>query len=154
MIDLPLLTRAVRSRFALGKRSDHGPAHWARVLNNGLRLAKHTGADIEIVRLFALLHDACRQNEYTDPDHGRRAAELAGELNGKAFALDAKRMRVLTAALTWHSAGKIKANATVMTCWDADRLDLTRLGLRVDPRLLCTDAARKLVDITVACCNV
>jgi uncharacterized protein len=30
----------------------------------------------------------------------------------------------------------------VQTCWDADRLDLGRVGKRPDPRRLCTPAAR------------
>ena len=34
------------------------------------------------------------------------------------------------------------ADITVQTCWDADRLDLGRVGIRPDPRRLCTAAAR------------
>jgi uncharacterized protein len=37
--------------------------------------------------LFALLHDSKRVNECTDPDHGRRAAEFAKELQGRVFDL-------------------------------------------------------------------
>jgi uncharacterized protein len=29
-----------------------------------------------------------------------------------------------------------------MTCWDADRLDLGRVGIRPDPARLCNEAAR------------
>jgi uncharacterized protein len=37
---------------------------------------------------------------------------------------------------------------TVQTCFDADRLDLGRVGKIPDPRLLCTDAAKdpKTID--------
>jgi uncharacterized protein len=31
---------------------------------------------------------------------------------------------------------------TVQTCWDADRLDLGRVGKHPHPRYLCTPAAR------------
>jgi uncharacterized protein len=31
---------------------------------------------------------------------------------------------------------------TVLTCWDADRLDLGRVGIRPAAHRLCTDAAR------------
>ena len=43
--------------YALPWDGDHGIAHWARVLENGLRLAGETGANIEVVRLFAILWD-------------------------------------------------------------------------------------------------
>jgi uncharacterized protein len=31
---------------------------------------------------------------------------------------------------------------TVLTCWDADRLDLGRVGIKPNPHRLCTAAAR------------
>ena len=41
-----------------------------------------------------------------------------------------------------HTFGGREAHLTVQTCWDADRLDLGRVGNRPDPKRLCTDAAR------------
>ena len=38
--------------------------------------------------------------------------------------------------------GGTEADVTVQTCWDADRLDLGRVGIRPHPRYLCTPAAR------------
>ena len=35
----------------------HGLPHWARVLENGKRLAEVTGVNVEIVELFAVFHD-------------------------------------------------------------------------------------------------
>ena len=63
--------------YALPWGGDHGIAHRARVLENGLRLAGETGANVEVVGLFAVLHDSRRVSEATDPDHGPRAAESA-----------------------------------------------------------------------------
>jgi len=61
--------------------SDHGPQHWEAVERNVLALAPHvTGADVKVARLFALLHDARRENERDDPDHGRRAADFVKDL--------------------------------------------------------------------------
>jgi uncharacterized protein len=34
------------------------------------------------------------------------------------------------------------ADITIQTCWDADRLDLGRVGIVPDPARLCTVAAR------------
>ncbi|MFM7531655.1 MAG: hypothetical protein ACKO5J_04035, partial [Rubrivivax sp.] len=42
-----------------------------------------------------------------------------------------------------HSSGLTEADVTVQTCWDADRLDLGRVGIRPSPRYLCTPAARQ-----------
>jgi len=38
----------------------------------------------------------------------------------------------------------------VQTCWDADRLDLGRVGKKPDPLRLCTAAARKPEIISAA----
>ncbi|WP_435019138.1 hypothetical protein TA3x_001129 [Tundrisphaera sp. TA3] len=78
---LPILA-AVLADYELPWTGDHGVSHWARVLENGERLAAVTGADVEVVRLFAVLHDARRVNEWTDPDHGPRAARFAETLRG------------------------------------------------------------------------
>ena len=37
------------------------------------------------------------------------------------------------------------ANVTLQACWDADRLDLGRVGITPLPHLLCSDAARELI---------
>ena len=42
-----------------------------------------------------------------------------------------------------HTKGLLEANITVQTCWDADRLDLGRVGIVPDPARLCTAAARE-----------
>ncbi len=75
--NIPQILYAVLEDYALPWGGDHGVAHWARVLENGLRLAKETGANVEVVRLFAVLHDSRRVNEAMDPDHGPRAAGSA-----------------------------------------------------------------------------
>ena len=36
---------------------DHGVSHWARVLENGLRLAEETGANVEVVSRAGMRHD-------------------------------------------------------------------------------------------------
>jgi hypothetical protein len=49
-------------------------------------------------------------------------------------------------ALPWrgiHAKGLIEADVTVQTCWDADRLDLGRVGIVPDPARLCTAAAKE-----------
>ncbi len=55
----------------------HGERHWRAVAFAGLELIPATvGADPNTVLLFALFHDARRENEWEDPEHGLRSAEL------------------------------------------------------------------------------
>jgi uncharacterized protein len=141
MISSDLLA-AIRRGFALPLDGIHGEAHWARVCENGLRLAQWTSADIEIVELFAYLHDSKRQNDGWDQEHGHRAAEFAKTLDGSMLELPARKLERLIYAFTHHSDGLTEADVTVQTCWDADRLDLGRIGIEPDPRRLCTPAAQ------------
>lgn len=121
---------------------DHGVVHWARVMENGLKLAETTGADPAIVTLFALFHDSRRVSEGHDRGHGRRGALLAQELRGRCFDLADDDFAVLFHACEMHTEGTTDPNPTVQTCWDSDRLDLGRVGIRPNPRYLCTEAAR------------
>ena len=41
----------------------HGIEHWFRVLINGRLIAAQTGADVEVIEHFALLHDVKRYDE-------------------------------------------------------------------------------------------
>lgn len=146
----PGLVRFLRREFPLEWRGIHGAAHWARVRVNGLRLAAATGANAAVVELFAFLHDARREHDGHDRAHGARAARLAAELNGELFTLAPRELELLEWACREHSDGHLDADVTVQTCWDADRLDLGRIGVRPDPRRLCTSAARDAGVIAAA----
>jgi uncharacterized protein len=121
---------------------DHGVAHWARVLENGLRLAAETGAHVEVVRLFAVFHDSRRVNEFTDPAHGARGARFARTLRGRLFELPDDQFALLERACSGHTHERTHPDITIQTCWDADRLDLGRVGISPHPHYLCTEAAR------------
>ena len=120
----------------------HGFDHWMRVLHNGRLLADAEGANLKVVELFSLLHDTQRLNEDEDTSHGQRAAQYAQKLRGVWFNLTDGEMDLLTEALTYHSDGYTEGDTTVQVCWDADRLDLGRVGIRPDPNRLCTDTAK------------
>ena len=140
----------VRSEFQLDWRGIHGVAHWARVRHNGLQLARTTGADTRVIELFAFLHDVRREHDGHDRLHGERGADLAREFEGRLFSLDKPAMRLLEVACRDHSDGYTRGDPTVQTCWDADRLDLGRVGTRPNPHYLCTDAARDVGVIEAA----
>lgn len=111
------LAQAVAAQFALPLRCVHGIAHWARVLENGLRLAPLTGADAQVVGLFAMLHDARRRNNSHDPDHGKRAAGLAATLRGKCFFCSDRQFEQLAFACAHHTDGHTDGDVTAQTCW-------------------------------------
>src|SRR4051794_12368306 len=49
MHDMAAILGAILRGYALPVRGDHGVVHWARVLENGLRVAEANGADREVV---------------------------------------------------------------------------------------------------------
>ena len=132
----------ILSGYSLPARGFHGVVHWARVLENGLKLAESTGANVEVIRLFAVFHDSRRENDGTDDGHGRRGADLAATLRGRLFDLSGTDFALLYRACEWHTEGRTDADITVQTCWDADRLDLGRVGIVPSPKYLCTPAAK------------
>ena len=146
MHNYPAILKTILKGYTLPVHGDHGVTHWARVLENGVRVAQATGADVEIVTLFALFHDSRRVNEYRDDDHGLRGGDLARSLRGELVHLDDSRFELLYEACRLHTDGLVAGDPTLQACWDADRLDLGRVGIQPCPNLLCTDAARGLLD--------
>ena len=142
MIDKALI-QTILDQYALDPSGIHGVSHWARVLTNGWRLARRTGARVVVVELFAVFHDACRRNDQRDAGHGMRGAELARSLRGTGYNLGDGEFELLHTACAYHTDGRTDGDITVQTCWDADRLDLGRIGTTPDPRRLCTEEARK-----------
>jgi uncharacterized protein len=138
------LIALLRKEFRLDWKGIHGAPHWARVLHHGRYLAGKSGADSQVIELFALLHDSQLENEWRDPGHGVRAAEFAASLNGKLFNLTDHQLEKLIAALSGHSDGDIADDVTIQTCWDADRLDLGRVGKVPEARFLSMHAAQRI----------
>jgi uncharacterized protein len=139
------IVHEILEEYPLPIRGYHGVLHWARVLENGQRLAIVTGSNIEVVTLFALFHDSRRVNEHSDLGHGHRGAEYARTLRGRHIHLNDAEFDLLYEACRLHTDGLTEGDVTLQTCWDADRLDLGRVGTMPDPDLLCTDAARELI---------
>ncbi|MBI4967721.1 MAG: hypothetical protein HZC25_06335 [Rhodospirillales bacterium] len=135
----------MRVQFRLDWRGLHGFGHWARVCERGLGLAARRGADPLLVELFAYLHDSQRESDGDDRGHGERAAAYAAALNTSFFDLGVTDLDRLCRAIRFHSDGLMEADSTLQTCWDADRLDLGRVGHQPSSRLLSPEAAA-LVD--------
>jgi uncharacterized protein len=144
--DIPSIVRRIRDDYVLPWDGCHGVHHWARVYENGIRIAEGNGADAEVVRLFALFHDARRHNEHRDHGHGARGADMALSLRGSLILLDDSRFEVLDEACRRHTDGATSSEPTLAACWDADRLDLGRVGITPQRRWLSTTAALDLRD--------
>jgi len=141
--DAARLVEAVLERSTGKNSSIHGESHWQRVAAAGLTLLPETpGADPVLVFLFALFHDSMRLNDKYDPLHGPRGATLARELRGETFELEDAEMGLLAFACEEHTNGRVGSDPTVGVCWDADRLNLWRVGIRPSPQFLSTEAAR------------
>jgi len=141
-LNLKPIVHAVLEDYALPWHGSHGVSHWARVLENGVRLAAVTGANVDVVQLFAIFHDCQRVREGTDFGHGERGADFAAHLRGTVFDHPDEDFRLLYNACARHTDGATTGEITIQTCWDADRLDLGRVGAYPERVKLCTDAAK------------
>lgn len=143
----------VRPRFRLDLHHGcHGIAHWSRVWLHGRVLARHLDLSPALLAWFAYLHDSQRENEGTDREHGPRAADFAVRLRrgGVITELSAREFEWLCEAMRLHSDGRVEGEPALRACWDADRLDLGRVGIRPAARFLCTDHARDPRTIAAA----
>ena len=136
----------VRPRFRLSFADGiHGVPHWTRVWFHGRSLAASLDVNPSVLAWFAFLHDSQRRNDYTDPLHGKRAADFAQMLrhDGVIAELAATEFEHLCEAMRLHSDGHTLAEPAIQACWDADRLDLGRVGFTPDPKRLCTPRAKR-----------
>ena len=142
MIDLKPFLGDIAEQYRLDPSLAHGISHWARVLENGLKLAEVEGGDKTVISLFAIFHDACRYNQTLDLGHGARAAKLAKKLLSGHPLVSSNQLRLLIKACRDHTNGRTRADISIQICWDSDRLDLARVGIIPQPRKLCTRTAK------------
>ena len=90
--------------------------------------------NIKVVRLFAYLHDHKRINDGWDLEHGQRAAENLDNIRRTLLAgLTDDEFGMLRRACMEHTTTQRTGIPTIDACFDADRLDLPRVGYRPDP---------------------
>jgi uncharacterized protein len=120
----------------------HGLDHWFRVWKNAqLLTGTDKSADLEVVALFALFHDAMRMNDQDDPDHGIRGFRLWERFNQMEDVeqfLSRRQGELFFEACAEHNKGYRTTDPTIAVCWDADRLDIHRMGIWPDPRFMST----------------
>lgn len=143
----PLITATllekIQSVYKLNWNGIHGFPHWCRVHENGLLVAVKNGANQKVVEYFAFCHDSQRENEDHDPCHGYRASEFIRSTLTPYLDLSKTDLDLLCLACNMHTDGFVDGEITVQTCWDADRLDLMRVGILPNKKYLCTEAAKQ-----------
>jgi len=137
-IDFQAVWAYVTKEFQCDLDSIHGPDHWRRVETNALNISASNGAIVEVVRLFAVFHDSRRENDGQDCEHGERGAQYAASLRGTLFDLSNTHLELLQNACRWHTHGQLSKDPTLGACWDADRLDLTRIGITPRAKFMST----------------
>ena len=120
----------------------HGVSHWERVERNGLLLATDE-VNLIVVRLFAYLHDKWRLDDGEDLDHGKRASENLLQLRDTLLQwLTDEEFELLRKACEQHTVCHSTGNPTIDTCFDADRLDLMRVGITSDSEIMATERGK------------
>jgi len=123
----------------------HGINHWQTVERNGLYLSMFTEADPKVVSLFAYFHDCMRENDGYDEKHGLWGAKFARH-NRALLDITDTQMNQLYRACAGHTGGLNASDITISTCWDADRLDLGRVGTDPNPKYLFSDEAKRIAQ--------
>ena len=98
-------------QFPLGRSVIHGKDHWMRVLYNGRMLTRETGANLNVVELFSIIHDCKRDND--DYDLVRRlftSQELHLGISDREFGLLPSVNRVLTRELADLTDLKVRSS--------------------------------------------
>lgn len=143
----------VRPQFRLhADKGVHGLRHWSRVWMHGRAIAREMDLNPCVLAWFAFLHDSQRHNDGHDPHHGQRAAEFAFDLRrqGHVPALSLREFECLCEAMRLHSTGITQGDPLLQACWDADRLDLGRVGIRPAAHRMSTVVARDPATIEEA----
>ena len=136
--------------WTLGKT--HGLPHWQRVERNGilLSLKEYNGSlylrkdiNIKVIRLFAYLHDKCRLSNHNDWKHGERAADMLYTIRNTLLKdLTNEEFYLLEKACRFHTTMHKTGNPTIDVCFDADRLDLGRVGIEPHSTKMVTERGK------------
>ncbi len=136
----------ILSKYELPLKGIHGPSHWARVALYGQSICTRT-VDLKVVELFAMLHDSCRRTDGYCKEHGNEAADFVRELHSDGvLGLDEEQLGALASAVGGHVGGRIPVSETVAVCWDADRLDLGRVGMSTKKEYMSTAIGRLIAE--------
>ena len=89
---------------------------------------------MDVLLAFAYLHDAERKDNAEDIEHGKRASELIDRIRDiELNTLSDEQIEKLKRACELHTTEPWTGDITIDTCFDADRMDLLRVGIMPSP---------------------
>lgn len=132
-------------RWPKGMGDTHSVEHWDRVARFG-RMLYQEGADMNVILAFAYLHDSERKDNAEDIEHGMRASLLIDRIRKTELrALSDEQIEKLKRACELHTIEHRTGDITIDTCFDADRMDLLRVGIMPSPERMATQRGAELV---------
>ena len=144
--DVSKLRRFSASRWPIGMGETHGVKHWDRVAKFG-RLLYQDGADMNVIMAFAYLHDSERIDNEEDVNHGKRASKLIDAIRySQLKELSDEQIEKLKRACELHTIEHRTGDITIDICFDADRMDLLRVGIVPLPERMATKRGAELVS--------
>lgn len=116
----------------------HGIDHWDRVCKFG-QILYQDGADLDVIKAFAYLHDSERLDNGEDIDHGKRASKLIDTIRDTLLSgFSDEQIAKLKKACELHTVCHKTDDATINICFDADRMDLLRIHVMPLPKRMAT----------------
>lgn len=130
---------------SLYKDGVHGIDHIRRTVENAKIIAKETCPDkFDDAVIGAYLHDIGRIDDFGGNAHAVRGAKISERLLQEFWPnLDIKRILF---AIEFHADKLTSEDPLIGTIWDADRLDLDRVGIKINPDLLSTKKAKEILQ--------
>ena len=136
--DYKELRRYCLNRWPKDLGATHGIEHWDRVARFG-RVLYEVGVDMNVVTAFAYLHDSERKDNCEDINHGKRASKLIDTIRTSLLSeLNDKQITKLKQACELHTIKHRTGDITIDACFDADRMDLLRIGIKPSPNKMAT----------------
>ena len=134
-----------KNRWLAEMGATHGVEHWDRVARFGQMLYQE-GADMVVILAFAYLHDSERKDNAMDIEHGKRASKLIDSIRQTELStLNDVQIKKLKLACELHTIEHRTGDLTIDTCFDADRMDLLRVGIMPLPERMATKRGAELV---------
>ena len=144
--DVSELRRFSANRWPMGMGETHGVEHWDRVAMFG-RLLYQEVADMDVIMAFSYLHDSERKDNAEDIEHGIRASKLVDIIRYSQLRdLSDEQIRKLKRACELHTVAHKTGDITIDICFDADRMDLLRVGIVPLPERMATIRGAELVS--------
>jgi len=127
------------------KSALHGISHLRQVSLLAGKIASASGADVESAMVAGFLHDAGRTDDFGGNQHALDSAILARPLLIRLYPhIDAD---LVCYAIARHADGMTTDDPLIGSLWDADRLELKRIGRYVREDLLSTAEGKRIFRV-------